>query len=334
MNGKKIGLFLTTLVLIAILAGCSADALVKNSQAMESMKNAGMGTAGEAVVDQAVSEVNSFISGSEECMKWPEQVITEDGKGEMNILKTEESDGFAGEENYIAVVRAAVSAINKAAETGTSDSRLREALSAPYPETGKTHEGQVFRKFGDALDNSAGFTGALDAIPFLLPDPEKGMEVVDSIKNYEVPIPIQCFDIIPILMKAMSRLDKIIDIVEYKPENPPAEKPKFDASQLEALPGQIAANTGERTYQTVGDKISVGILYDIVDAADKSLGRFNEANTGEDSKVNYGNFSFDWVLKNCSDQIDRIVSDLNAIAYINGIHIDAAGIIGSYVSKI
>lgn len=340
-NSLIIGILL---IFAMILAGCSADALMQTSEKMENMGKAGMGKAGEAVVDEAVTETEGFVAKNESYMNFYNPPYDpETGKANIVTFKTMKDDGCDGEQALRDLCASFVTRIGKATETSASDKAILEALAQPYPETGITYPGPVFRRFGDALDGSTTGGGILGMMTMLAYTYEfLDPSLVDSITGYNVPIPIRAYDTLPILNKAMSVASYILELVQYNKEHPqPAPEPEpsgtsFDYTSLLAIPESIAAHTGDRNYQTVGDKISVALIYDILDAVNSVFAEYKKTHledpTNEYSAVDYSEFGFKWIMKNCAGYIDRVVADVNAIGYINGTHIDAAGIIGSYVS--
>lgn len=337
MSRSKISIFIILIAVALILVGCSADALQKSGESMGTMGNAGFGTAGESLVTEAAELVDGFIKVYEDCFVWEEELYY-DGKAKQANFRS--GDDINGEKDMIKLAASVVKAVQKATEAGASDKALKNALSAEYK--GKTtkkadsEDGKTYRKFGDLLENSVlgyNLLQTLMILPLMNPDIQLDATVIEKIKGYDVPIPLQAYDIGPILMKAGNLALKNTKLITYIKEKNAGNS--FDVSALAYIPEGIAANTGDRTYQTVGDKITTCLLYDIVDVFDTILNSYKTTHTIENSSdINYEELGFEWVLKNCSDQIDRAIADLNTIAYINGIHIDAAGLIGTYVSRI
>ena len=339
MVRNRLVVVLLSVFLAALLAGCSADALQKSSGNMEKLGKAGLGTAGESVVNEAAELVDGFVKAYEDCLVWEEELYA-DGKAKQATFKT--GDSISGEKNMIDLVASVVRSFQKATEAGASDKALRDALSAEY--TGITakkadsEDGKTYRKFGDLLEHSVlgyNLLQTLMILPLMDPTIQLDATVIDKIKDYDVPIPLQSYDIGPLLFKAGNLALSNTKLITYIKEKSQEGGSTFDVSALAYIPEGIAANTGDRAYQTVGDKITACLLYDIVDVFDTILNAYKSTHAIENSSdINYEELGFEWVLKNCSDQIDRAIADLNAIAYINGIHIDAAGLIGTYVSRI
>lgn len=345
MKEKRIGIVILALALLAFVVSCSADDLQKTGESMGSIGKAGMGTAGENLVSDAVETVEAFVANYEFCFRYydPLYVIEDERERAQSMpVKTESGDGYDGEKGLINLSASIVSAIGKATQTSTSDKALRDALAKPYPETGKTYGRPVFRKFGDALNGSLTGSGIIDAIAFFatLDGIQLPEGLMENISNCIVPIPIQAYDTLPILDKSLSLASHIIMLVQYNKEHPqptppsPSEGGSVDTNLLLAIPESIAAHTGDRTYQTVGDKITYALLYDVVISADDIFSKYEETHKDENDDVDYSEFGFKWIMANCGALLDRVVADITTIGYINGTHIDAAGIIGSYVSSL
>ena len=348
MHKTRNHLILCILLVSALfLAGCSADDLQKTGESMGNIGKAGIGNAGESLVSDAVETVDAFVSNYEFCIRYydPLFVIDEEKeKAQAMLLKNEKDDGYDGAKGLRELAASVVSQIGKATETSSSDKALREALAKPYSEPGVTYGRPVFRRFGDALEGSLTGSGIVSMLAMLATMGGVNLPpgLVENITGYIVPIPTQAYDVLPLLEnKAMVLASYIMELVQYNKDHPkPTPEPEpgtpFDFSTLLSIPEGIAANTGDRKYQTVGDKISFALLYDIFDVAESVFVDYRKTHlvdpNDENSDVDYAEFGFDWIMKNCSRYIDRVVADVNTIGYINGTHIDAAGIIGSYVS--
>ena len=88
MTRYRMVVVFTLILLVALLAGCSAEALQKSSGNMEKLGKAGLGTAGESVVNEAVELLNGFIEKYEACFQWNSPNYNNDGKADMSIFLT------------------------------------------------------------------------------------------------------------------------------------------------------------------------------------------------------------------------------------------------------
>ena len=330
-----------SVILCLFLIGCSADDLQKTGESMGNIGKAGMGTAGDALVDDATETVDTFVVKSEFCFKYYDPLyVVDEGKEKAQpiLFKTETDDSYDGAKALRELCASVVSAIGKAAETSSSDKALLDALAKPYPETGVTYGRPVSHRFGDALEGSLTGSGIVSMMAMLatMDGIELPAGLIENITNYYVPIPIQAYDTLPILDKALSLASFILQLVQYNKAHPqPEPSPEggsVDMNLIVAIPDSIAAHTGDRTYQTVGDKISIALVLDVFDAADTIFKNYANTHKDQSDNVDYSEFGFKWIMANCGALLDRVVADINTIGYINGTHIDAAGIIGSYVS--
>lgn len=98
--------------------------------------------------------------------------------------------------------------------------------------------------------------------------------------------------------------------------------------ELAAIPDKISQYVGNRTYQTVGDKLAVCLIYDVLDAVKVCLDRYVQMHPDEELFKEYADLTYKWVLANCGAQLDRVMADLTLLAYIYDIRLDVAGIVG------
>ena len=96
MTRYRMVVVFTLILLVALLAGCSAEALQKSSGNMEKLGKAGLGTAGESVVNEAAERVDGFVKAYEDCLVWEEELYA-DGKAKQATFKT--GDSISGEKN-------------------------------------------------------------------------------------------------------------------------------------------------------------------------------------------------------------------------------------------
>ena len=79
---KILSAALILLVTALLLAGCSADDLQKVSNSIGRLDGAGLGNAGNEVVNEASDTINSFIVNYERCFSWYDPVFeTDEGTG-------------------------------------------------------------------------------------------------------------------------------------------------------------------------------------------------------------------------------------------------------------
>ena len=330
---------LILLVSAALLIGCSADDLQKMNSSIGRLDGAGLGTAGNKVVKEASDTVDSFVENFENCFVWYDPVfIEEEGTGRklangFSIITDTEEDpeDFDGDVRITGLTRDVVRLILKAGESKASDKALREALSAKYE--GDLREGPAFRKVEDTFSGTDGMDPTQYLVVVLQRFSENAEDRVNQIKQYSIPMPFSSYDMLLVMNKGLLIMFSNVPFIRtmlglYKQNNQEEGKAVSSASlnveSLRYIPEGIEASVGDREYQTVGDKLAIAIIYDMMDALGTVCIRFSEDNQEE--------LSFDWILKNNGDQIDRITSDLHAIAYIYDFHIDVAGFLGEFMA--
>ena len=336
---KILSAVLILLVSAALLVSCSADDLQKMNSSLGRLDNAGLGTAGDTAVKEASDTINSFVEDFENCFSWYDPVFVEEEEtgrklatGFDIIKDTEEDpDDFDGNARIVSLARDAVRLILKAKESKASDKALREALSARYD--GDLKEGPVFRKVEDAV---TGFNGSdpTQLLGFVLQNfSENAEERMNQIRQYPIPMPFSTYDMLILMDKGLMLMFRNVQFFStmlglYKQDNSDEGKAVSRASLnldvIKYIPAGIASSVGEREYQTVGDKIAIAIIYDMMDALGTVCTRFSDDNQEA--------LNLDWILKNNGDQIDRITSNLYAIAYIYDFRIDVAGFLQEFMA--
>ena len=104
-------------------------------------------------------------------------------------------------------------------------------------------------------------------------------------------------------------------------------KPNSVLEELKRIPERISQYVGDRTYQTVGDKLAVCLIYDVLDAVNVVLDTYVAQHPDEEMFKEYADLNYKWVLANCGAQLDRVMSDLTLFAYIYDIRLDVAGLV-------
>ena len=121
MKEKRFGIIILALALLAFVVSCSADDLQKTGESMGNIGKAGMGTAGETLVNDAVDTVEAFVANYEYCFRYydplyvievkeKEGVEVEVERAQSMPVKTEESDGYDGKKGLLDLSASVVSA--------------------------------------------------------------------------------------------------------------------------------------------------------------------------------------------------------------------------------
>ncbi|MBQ2049199.1 MAG: hypothetical protein II493_02165, partial [Spirochaetales bacterium] len=70
------------------------------------------------------------------------------------------------------------------------------------------------------------------------------------------------------------------------------------------------------------------MIYDIVDTTCNTLAKYVDQHKEETPETKFDSLNAEWILGNCSVEMDRIFSELQVIGYIYDTNIDVAGISG------
>ena len=333
---KILPVALILLVSAVLFVGCSADDLQKAGSSIGRLDGAGLGNAGNEVVRESSETINSFIENYENCFSWYDPLfVEEEGTGRklangFDVIKdTEENpDDFDGNARITELTRNAVGLILKTKESKASDKALREALSARYD--GDLKEGPVFRKVEDAV---TGFNGSdpTQLLGYVLQNfTENAEERMNQIRQYPIPMPFSTYDMLILMDKGLMLMLRntsfFATMLGLNKQDSPEEgkavsRATLNLDSIKYIPANIESSVGDREYQTVGDKLAIAIINDMMDA----LGTVC-------SEDNQEALSLDWILKNNGDQIDRVTGDLYAIAYIYDFHIDVAGFLREFMA--
>ena len=334
MSRSKISIFIILIAVALILVGCSADAL-QNAD-MGRLQNAGLGKAGNRLVDEATASIDGFVESYESCFGWNEEPFKEEGGKKLayiNIpvatITAEDPLSFDGNERITESVSKVVSAILKALETSASDEDIRYALLQPYE--GVLVGGDVYRTMGGVVGGIVG-DEVRDTIEMLVTmfNEEAGAGV-DRVLSYSIPIPTYSYDFLILLDKALEivtdNVPLVLKLLNFDPLIAEDTGSKaLSASYLQYIPDGIESDVGDRDYQTVGDKIAFAIIYDIFDALYEIFRGFNELFSDDADAFTPG-----WIVKNTADQFDRLISDFTVLGYIYGVHIEYAGFVGDMI---
>lgn len=340
-NSLAIGILL---VLALILAGCSADDLWNDGNKYN-LDAAGLGTAGKRLVNEATESIDGFTVNFDSCFKWVAEPFLVNEQGQklaklsipIQTVADEDPASFDGNEKLTAYVRETVSGILKALQSSESDEEIRKALSKPY--TGVTAEGPAYKSMGGVISGIFG-DDVLTSIGALVSmfNEEAGAGI-ERVRGYSVPMPISSYDFLILLNKAMDividNVPMIMKLLHFDEMFASVEDSSEDVSKatgtslLKYIPDGIEADVGQRSYQTVGDKLAFAIIYDVFDALDTIFTEFREQ-VGDD---NLDSFNPAWIVSSTVDQFDRLVSDFYVLGYIYGVHIEYAGFVGNMLKK-
>ena len=332
-----------------ILAGCSADQLMDTGKALGHLSDAGTGHGGDKYVSRAAESVNGFIETYESLIDWDkwkndggERVVSEDGNelisGEL-LLKSDEASRLA----YAEMRDNLISSIIKASESRSSDVSLRAALNTSlrdYDGVRKPYRSRTVDWFGykDFRQVINGNTWSSTLIGMVVPDGAQ----IDKIYVYEMPFFVQGSDVSMLLRTTMETvLNKVlsydyatlISVVNKIKSGSGGGDSKFKVEELKYILDNMVKNVGDRKDPTVGDKIAMFLIYDIVDTACNSLVKYVNQHKEETAETKFDALNAEWILGNCSVELDRIFSELQVIGFIYDTNIDVAGISGMLLGE-
>ena len=336
MSRFKLGITAALLVLaLCLFAGCSADALMNTGKTLGQLGSAGLGTGGDVTVAKAAETINGFIEAYEECLLWDGtcvRTIDEKGAEKINgdLRRIANSDKIMFE-----LLGNVLYDVQKAKDSKAADAELRKALDTLY----KDYDGQKRSYKGYTADwfghvNAKEIVNVLDSIPsMLLNYLPAGMDLA----LYNLPFPVQGSEFLTLLSYAQ---DHLLSFISYA--NAIAAKiqrsggggeSKFKIKDLKYIPESIEKYVNGRKDVTVGDKIAFCFIYDLVQTALKVLDRYVEQHPEEDDNTMFDSLNAEWILGNCGAEIDRVMAELEVVAYIYDFNLDVAGLVGKILGN-
>lgn len=347
---KKASIILCALLVLALVIGCSADGIMSLGSSLGKLSDASLVSRNPYYVEKATENVKAFIVESEKAFVWTDPGDPEryDGivvfKGDTEAVK-EESRRL-----YLNTIAETVNTLLSARDSSANEKALRNAINARY-EGLSYGKAQARTNLYDSLVREAVLGGLLLQIE----DPQLNLvmllhffgidankDQVDSIKNgvaqlhnIKMPRPLQSSDYSIVIRTLLDddkggRLKSVIDAVKAMSSSDPGGKAKVDMTVLWRFAEDIEKQAEDREYQTVGDKIAVGIIYGIVSeiwAVDKSF-RDDPGYKDPDNNPDYAQF-FDFVFANdaAKASLDKVLSYFDAMSYIYNAKLDIAGLV-------
>ncbi|MBQ7281902.1 MAG: hypothetical protein IJR16_03915 [Spirochaetales bacterium] len=331
MSRFKLGMIAAFAVLaLCLFAGCSADALMSTGKTLGKLGSAGFGTVGDEHVAGAASTVKGFVERYEDTLDWSNVHRTVDpatGKEHFDdFIFLQFKTGAEGIPAFTSLLSETVSSIIKAKQSGASDGALRAALDARYD--GNAKEWYSYRTLGPALDAS-GVGALLAMVPGASADAIKNVKMpfLTNSGEYQILINRAINDI------AMSHMADVMSLVAYIKTSGGGGESKFKFQDLKYIPDRIDAYVKDRDYVTVGDKITSCMVLDLVNAAYDIFLRFIAEFPCDPEGKNFENLKAEWILGKCGAELDRVMADLEALAYIYDFNLDVAGLVGKILGN-
>ena len=345
---KKSIIVLCAVLILALLIGCSADSIVGLGRKLGKLSDATLVPRNPYYVEKATENVEAFIEESEKALSWKPSFDAEkyDGsvefKGETSEAKSE------SKQLYLNAIDETVNVLLSARDSSANDKALRAALDAKY-------EGLTFGKSqarknlfnGLVREEHVGYP--LAAIKQHLETPESrqnlvmilafwGVKVnkdqlesvsqgVKKLEDTNLPMPLQSCDYCLICGMLFEQLKSVITIVKNISKPVPGDKPKLDMSVFVNFQEDIKASVKDRDYQTVGDKIAVGIIFSVMNEMVDVAKDFEE-HCPDPENPDYDLF-FDFVMADpgAKASLDKVLSYFDALSYVYNAKLDIAGLV-------
>ena len=351
---KKSIIVLCAVLVLSLLIGCSADSIVSLGRKLGKLSDATLVPRNSYYVEKATENVEAFIEESEKVFVLGEAPSSYEDPPYDRGWTFKGDDKEARKESikiYLDTVEETVNLLLSARDSSANDKALRNALNAEY--AGKAKDvvpykniyeglrrenflGSIVRHFGE-VDKEEHRANLVMILMFLGIKADKDMiksleDGVQKVKSFNLPIPLQSCDYSIIIRTILEdgKITSIVDAVKAITKPDPGEKPKLDMEVLKQFVKDVEKRVGDREYQTVGDKIAVGIVYSIIYAiSDVDEGfRKDPEYFDPEGKPDYKRF-FDYVFATDSGKayVDKIFSYFEALSYIYDSKLDLAGFV-------
>lgn len=328
----------------ALLVCCSADFLMNTGKNLISLGNTAMIARNSQAVDDAVEMVNSFIEESESAFDWPEDGLKHEPQDRKPTFKS----GDEGKPYYFSAVKETVDAILAARDSSAKDKELREALNAKYE--GKASDLTPYTSLYAGLQK----TNLVGYLISALEDPNNRDNIVmllyvmgvrgistetikdgiDKIKDISIPFPLTSMDYWLVVGTILEEhnTDNIGALKDLANAESGGETEKADLSILKQFQKDIVNSVAERKYQTVGDKIVVGAICELVSSVVELNYNYRQTPqyTEADEQHKYTEF-MNYLLSEGKPVVEKAVNYLDAISYIYDVRLDLAGLAAAMV---
>ena len=327
-------------VLVCILAGCSADALMETGKNLGSLRYATADHNGDGIMKEAVETVDSFIERYESLQDW-NKWAEEGGKRYINDQGEEQIDGqlmfrrdIDAVTEFSKLMAELTDDILAAKNTSSSDKDLKAALNTPYKDYDGTKK--TFKGHAVEWNSHKGLKQVINVVPIvssvMMMTGITGNEAtIQKIYAIEAPFPIMgseiCFIATEAIYTIMPKMGNfMMDFIE-KVKQPSEGGSSFNISDYKYIIDNIAAAVGSRKDATVGDKIVMCMVFDILNMTVDGLKKYADSHPGSGA-ARFDDLNAQWILGNLSESLDRVYAELEVIGYIYDCNIDLAGIAG------
>lgn len=337
---KKSLILVSALIVLAVLVGCNADQIAGFGKSMEKIGDMGLGTRNNESMTAAVENVKAYISDTEKYM------ILCPPSGEKYDAYFDFVDG--GKEAYVKATDETINILLNAKDSSAVKKDLKNALNAKYEGkntskayrnlyTGLSRESALLGGLLEHLENEDGRQNLIMILTSFLHVKVTGdtleavNAVLEKLKVTELPFPLQSSDYTMMVGKLFPQLKSVIDLV--KSSSSSSSGKKFNMDALVQFQRDILNSVGQRDYQTVGDKIVVGIVYDVLNTVILIDNGFRaDPSYFDPNNPSYDKF-FEYVFEKGKglSYLDHIFNCLDAIAYVYDVKLDISGIVSGNI---
>jgi len=335
---RKSFIVIAVFVVLAVLVSCNPDQISGFGSSMEKLGDLGLGNTRKEPMNEAIENVNAFIKKTERQYLYLVEITEPKLDDYLNFKSPAEENKAA----FVNTVDQTVNVLLAAKDSSARSKDLRDALNAKYE---GDNESPAYKNLHEGLSHEAIFAGnILNA----LEDPENrnnlvmllssvlhtsvtGPQINDAVqklKDTNLPIPLQAGDYSMIIGQLFTKVQAIIKAVKSSSSGSGSGGSKFNKDALVQFERDIMNSVGDRTYQTVGDKIVVDIIYSfmyticLIDSNYQSSPEYGEPGHEYDRFLEY-------VFTNGKglDYVDKMLNYLDAISYIYDVKLDITGIV-------
>ena len=324
-------LVLAAALTVCLLAGCSADALMGTGKALGNLRYATADKGGDDLVNTAAQAVAGFVEEYESYIDFADATRTVDESGKETIDGTIQVYPAENMTKIASMLDNLTAAIIKAKESSSDDKVLRAELDTPYSDYDgekRSYKGQMIEWYG--YKSLQGVANSSSAVGMLMNMALGFGANLTPILSFELPLPIQTGEVLLPLTGVASKVLAHLNFFNKIKEGGGGSG-KIDVKDFQYILDGIKKYVGDRTYETVGDKIAWCMVFELADSFFNVLNRYLQAYPDEkdkDGRPTYESLNAQFILGRCETELDRVMSCLEVLGYIYDFNIDAAGLAG------
>ena len=353
---KKSLILISALVVLAVLVGCNADQISGFGKGMEKIGDMGLGQRRTEPMNAAVENVKTFIADTEKYFKlMPKQDAYTPVEGYpdyydayLSFKSTSEIPTEKAIELYRNTVNQTVKTLLAAKDSSARSKALKDALNAKYE--GLSSEVATYKNLHAGLSAEYMLGNILRRVDLTIPENRENVVMIlsfflksgvkpddlkaiekgiQTLKDTNLPFPLQASDYSLMVGLLIQQVQDIVTLVKESSSGSESGGSKIDLTALTNFQNDIASSVGSRDYQTVGDKISVGIVFEMMSTvidihnAYKLTPYYKEAEAGH----LYDKF-FEFLFEDSQglNYVDKMLNCLDTISYIYDVKLDMTGL--------